>query len=143
MILFSEEKITGTGFGMGVNTLSLFLRSYELIPEDIKEKDYSDTIYITSINEDVSIYTMELARILGGEDFPCIIDYRFKNFKNQLKRANEFGVLIALFVGSDEMENDKVTIKNIVSKEQKIISSNDLIDEIYRILDDYEESAMD
>ncbi|KKL61923.1 hypothetical protein LCGC14_2190400, partial [marine sediment metagenome] len=143
LTLFSEEKITGTGFGMGIYTLTLFLRSYQLIPEDIKEKDYSDTIYIASINEEVSIYAMELARIIRGEDFPCIIDYRFKNLKNQLKRANEFGVVIALIVGPDEMGKDKVTIKNMVSEEQKIISSNDLIDEIYRILDDYEESATD
>ena len=143
LTLFSDEKITGTGFGMGVYTLSLFLRSYELIPEDIKEKDYSDTIYIASINEDVSIYAMELARFIRGEDFPCIIDYRFKNLKNQLKRANELGVLIALIVGPDEMERDKVTIKNMISGEQKTILFDDLIDEIYGILDDYEESETD
>ena len=140
LTLFSEEKITGTGFGMGIYTLTLFLRSYHLIPEDIKEKDYSDTIYIASINEEVSIYAMELARIVRGEDFPCIIDYRFKNLKNQLKRANEFGVLIALIVGPDEMGKDKVTIKNMVSEEQKLISINDLIDEIYKILDDSEKN---
>ena len=143
LTLFSDEKITGTGFGMGVYTLSLFLRSYRLIPDYIKEKDYSDTVYIASINEDVSIYAMELARVVRAEDFPCIIDYRFKNLKNQLKRANELGVLIALIVGPDEMEKNQVTIKNMVSEEQKTISYDDLIDEIYRILDDYEESATD
>jgi len=143
LTLYSDEKITGTGFGMGVHTLSLFLRSYDLIPGDIGEKDYSDTVYIASINEDVSIYAMELARIIRGEDFPCIIDYRFKNLKNQLKRANELGVLITLIVGPDEMENNKVTIKNMISEEQKIILFDGLIDEIYRILDDYEESETD
>ena len=140
LTLYSDEKITGTGFGMGVHTLSLFLKSYELILEDIKEKDYSDTIYIASINEDVSIYAIELSRIIRGEDFPCIIDYRFKNLKNQLKRANELGVFITLIVGPDEKEKNKVTIKNMISEEQKIILFDNLIDEIYRILDDYEES---
>ncbi|MHA1932341.1 MAG: histidine--tRNA ligase [Promethearchaeota archaeon] len=127
LTLYSDEKITGTGFGMGVYTLSLFLKSYDLIPEDIKEKDYSDAIYIASIRE----------------DFPCIIDYRFKNLKNQLKRANELGVLITLIVGPDEMGQNKVTIKNMISEEQKIILFDELIDEIYRIIDDYEESEMD
>ncbi|MFX1601781.1 MAG: histidine--tRNA ligase, partial [Promethearchaeota archaeon] len=65
--MFSDEKITGTGFGMGVYTLSLFLKTYNLIPEEIKEKDYSDTIYITSINEDISTYAFELARIIRDE----------------------------------------------------------------------------
>jgi len=138
--LFSDEKITGTGFGMGVYVLSLFLRSYNLIPEDITEKDYSDTIYIASVNEDVSIYAIELARIIREDDFPCIIDYRFKNLKNQLKRANELGVLITLIVGPDEMEKNRVTIKNMVSEEQKSVYFEDVIDEIYSILDELEES---
>ncbi|MCK4686974.1 MAG: ATP phosphoribosyltransferase regulatory subunit, partial [Candidatus Lokiarchaeota archaeon] len=43
--LFSDEKISGTGFGMGVLMLSLFLKTYNLIPEEIREKDYTDTIY--------------------------------------------------------------------------------------------------
>ncbi len=138
--LFSDEKITGTGFGMGVYMLSLFLRSYNLIPEDIAEKDYSDTIYIASVNEDVSIYAIELARIIREDDFPCIIDYRFKNLKNQLKKANELGVLVTLIVGPDEMEKNRVTIKNMVSEEQKSVYFEDVIDEIYSILDELEES---
>jgi len=138
--IFSDEKITGTGFGMGVYTLYLFLSTYNLIPEDIKEKDYSDTIYIASINEDVSIYALDLARIIREEDFPCIIDYRFKNLKNQLKKASELGVIISLIVGPDEMEKNRVTIKNMVSEEQKTILVEDLIDEIYGMIDEYEES---
>ncbi|MFX1344494.1 MAG: histidine--tRNA ligase [Promethearchaeota archaeon] len=138
--IFSDEKITGTGFGMGVYTLYLFLNTYNLIPEDIKEKDSSDTIYIASLNEDVSIYALDLARIIRQEDFPCIIDYRFKNLKNQLKRASELGVIISLIVGPDEMEKNRVTVKNMISEEQKTILVEDLIDEIYRIIDEFEES---
>ena len=136
LTLFSEEKITGTGFGMGIYTLTLFLRSYHLIPEDIKEKDYSDTIYIASINEEVSIYAMELARIIRGEDFPCIIDYRFKNIKSQLKRASELGVAISLIIGTEELAENKVTIKNMISEAQKKVDMEDLIEEIYKIIDD-------
>ncbi|MFX0077440.1 MAG: histidine--tRNA ligase, partial [Candidatus Hermodarchaeota archaeon] len=72
--LFSDEKITGTGFGMGVLMLSLFLKTYNLIPEEVQEKDYTDTVYITSINEEVSTYALELARMIRTEDFPCIVD---------------------------------------------------------------------
>lgn len=141
--IFSDEKITGTGFGMGVYTLYLFLNTYNLIPEDIKEKDYSDTIYIASLNEDVSIYALDLARIIRQEDFPCIIDYRFKNLKNQLKRASELGVIISLIVGPDEMEKNRVTVKNMISEEQKTILVEDLIDEIYRIIDEFAEFEKD
>lgn len=141
--MFSDEKITGTGFGMGVYTLSLFLKTYNLIPNDIKTKDYSDTIYIASINEDMSTYAFELARIIRDEDFPCIIDYRFKNLKNQLKKANELGVIIVLILGPEELTERTVTIRNMVSEEQKTVDLDDLLDEIYDIVDQFGNNKFD
>ena len=137
--LFSDEKITGTGFGMGVLMLSLFLKTYDLIPEWISERDYTDTIYIASINESVSGYALELARILRDEDLPCIVDYSFKNVKNQLKKASDLGIAITIILGPKEMEAKKVTIKNMVSEEQKVVDLLDIIEEIFKILDEIEE----
>jgi histidyl-tRNA synthetase len=134
--LYSDEKITGTGFGMGVYMLSLFLRTYNLIPDEIKQKDYSDTIYIASISEDISTYAFELARIIRDEDFPCMIDYRFKNLKNQLSRANELGIVIVLIIGPEELSERRVTIRNMISEEQKTVDFDEIIDEIYEIIDE-------
>ena len=133
--LFSDEKITGTGFGMGVLMFSLFLKTYNLIPEEIREKDYTDTIYITSISENVSNYALKLAQMIRAEDFPCIVDYRFSNLKNQLSKANELGVLIVLIIGPKEMEQNEVTIKNMRTEEQETIKISSLIDKIYDIID--------
>ena len=141
--LFSEEKITGTGFGMGVYMLYLFLKTYDLIPDDIREKDYSDTIYIASINEDMATYAFEIARIIRDEDFPCIIDYRFKNLKNQLSKANELGVTIVLIIGPEELAERTVTIRNMISEEQKTIALSDLINEVYDIIDQFSDDNFD
>jgi histidyl-tRNA synthetase len=135
--LFSDEKITGTGFGMGTLMLSLFLKTYNLIPTEIREKDYTDTIFIASINESVSKYALKLAKIVRNEEFPCIIDYRFKGMGNQLSKANELGVLITLIIGPKEMQESNVTIKNMKTEEQKTIKISSLIDEIYAILDEF------
>ncbi|MFX1364839.1 MAG: histidine--tRNA ligase [Promethearchaeota archaeon] len=135
--IFSDEKITGTGFGMGVYMLSLFLKTYNLIPDEIREKDYSDTIYIASINEDMSTYAFKIAQIVRDEDFPCIIDYRFKNLKSQLKKANELGVIIVLIIGPEELTNGTVVIRNMVSEEQKNVDLSELINEIYDIIDQF------
>jgi histidyl-tRNA synthetase len=136
--LFSDEKITGTGFGMGVLMFSLFLKTYNLIPEEIRERDYTDTIYIASISEEVSDYTLNLARMIRAEDFPCIVDYRFSSLKNQLSKANELGVLIVLIIGPKEMEQNEVTIKNMRTEEQETIKISTLIDNIYDIIDELE-----
>ncbi|MBN1802813.1 MAG: histidine--tRNA ligase [Candidatus Lokiarchaeota archaeon] len=133
--LFSNEKITGVGFGMGVLMLSLFLETYGLIPDYIGEKDYTDTIYIASINEKVSSYAIKISKLLREEDLPCIVDYRFNNLKNQLSKAGDIGVLITLILGPKEMELNKVTVKNMKTEEQKIVNLEDLVDEIFEIID--------
>ena len=135
--LFSEERITGTGFGLGILMLSLFLKTYNLIPEEINKMDYSDTIYIASINKEVASYALKLSKIIRDEDFPCIVDYRFTSLKNQLAKANEIGVLITLIIGPNEMEESKVTIKNMISEKQNTIKIGTLLDEIYNIIDEY------
>ena len=135
--LFSEERITGTGFGLGILMLSLFLKTYNLIPEEIKKMEYSDTIYIASINREVASYALKLSKTIREEDFPCIVDYRFASLKNQLAKANEIGVLITLIIGPNEMEENKVTIKNMISEEQKTIKIGELLEEIYNIIDEY------
>ncbi|MFX1321902.1 MAG: histidine--tRNA ligase [Promethearchaeota archaeon] len=135
--LFSDEKITGTGFGMGVLMLSLFLKTYGLIPEEIREKDYTDTIYIASINDEVFNYTYQVAKIIRNEELPCLIDYRFKNLKSQLSRANELGVLITLIIGPQEMEKNEITVRNMKTEDQKTIELTNLIEEIYNIIEQF------
>jgi histidyl-tRNA synthetase len=74
--------------------------------------------------------------MVRAEDFPCIVDYRFSNLKNQLSKANELGVLIVLIIGLKEMEQNEVTIKNMKTEEQETIQNYSLIDKIYDIIDE-------
>ena len=78
--------------------------------------------------------------MIREEDFPCIIDYRFKNVKTQLSKANELGVLVTLIVGPKEMEQNKVTIRNMTTNEQITTDVSNLIEEIYKIFDELEAS---
>ncbi len=54
------------------------------------------------------------------------------------EKANELGILIVLIIGPEEVERNKVTIRNMVSEEQKSVNSEDIIEEIYTILDELE-----
>lgn len=138
--LYSDERVSGIGFGMGVLMLSLFLKTYNLIPDFISEQDNSGVIYIASINEKVANHAIKIADLIREENIPCIIDYRFKGLKNQLSKANELGVLITIILGPKEISENKVMIKNMTNNEQKEIGFNEIIEEIYRIFDELEDS---
>ncbi|TFF94441.1 MAG: histidine--tRNA ligase, partial [Promethearchaeota archaeon] len=124
--LFSDEQLSGIGFGMGVLVLTLFLKTYNLIPASIYDKDYTDTIYVAAINEDVATYAIDIARQIRDEEFPCIVDYRFKSLKSQLSKANELGIFLTIIVGPKELSEGKVTIKNMFTEEQITVYQEDL-----------------
>jgi histidyl-tRNA synthetase len=138
--LFSDEQVSGIGFGMGVLMLSLFLKTYNLIPDYVGEKDYSDVVFIASINEKVANYAIQIADILREEEFPCIIDYRFKSLKSQLSKASELGVLIAIILGPKEMEQNQVSIRTMATGTQKTVGMENLLEELYKIYDELEET---
>ncbi|MBD3197932.1 MAG: histidine--tRNA ligase [Candidatus Lokiarchaeota archaeon] len=128
--LFSEEKLSGVGFGMGILTLRLFLQTYDLIPDNLKEKDYSKTIYIATLKEEVAPYTVQIANKIRNDGYACIIDYRFESIGNQLSKANELGVKISLIIGPNEMNERSITIKNMKTEKQKSIKFENLNKEI-------------
>ncbi|MEJ2251493.1 MAG: histidine--tRNA ligase [Candidatus Lokiarchaeota archaeon] len=137
--LFSDEKLSGIGFGMGLLMLKLFLETYDLLPEDLEEYDYSDTVYLVSVNEKVSSYALKIANKVRREGFPCILDYRFQGVGNQFSKANELGVYVSCIIGPKEMESNSVTLKNMISEEQKNIKFESIIEEIYKIFDEIED----
>jgi histidyl-tRNA synthetase len=134
--LFSEEQLSGIGFGMGVLMLSLFLKTYNLLPDLNNETNYSDVIYIIPIDEEVANYAIKIADKLRIDHLPSIIDYRFKNLKNQLSKANELGVLITIIIGKKETERNEVIIRNMATNEQKTINFKDTNEEIYKMFDE-------
>ena len=76
---------------------------------------------------------------MWDDDLPCILDYSFKNVKNQIKRASDLGIIIIIILGPKEMEAKEVTIKNLFTEEQKVVGLDDIIEEIFNILDEIEE----
>ncbi len=130
--IFSDEQLSGIGFGMGVLMLELFLRTYDLIPQEISEADYSEVIYLATIGDEVAPYVFKVANIIRNAGYSCIIDYRFDNLGNQLSKANDLGNKISLIIGPNEMEQNKITIKNMISEEQETIG----LDTLVNILDD-------
>lgn len=60
-----------------------------------------------------------------------------KNFRNQLIKANELGMLISLIIEPKEMEQKEVIIKNMKTDKQKTFKIDTLIEEIYEIIDNF------
>ena len=123
--LFSEEKLTGTGFAMGDITLQDFLLTWNLLPGFESECEYLVTLWPS---EDTKFLekTLEVSNILRGKG-KNVSTWLEKNTKldKQLKYADKKGFKYAVIIGENEIKKNTIMIKDMVTKNQSEIEIND------------------
>lgn len=75
-------------------------------------------------------YAINISNTLRKENIICDIYYEEKGLKQKLKYANRLGILYVCLLGEDEEKENKVTLKNMETGEQKLIDINEVIKEI-------------
>ncbi len=125
--LFSNEELSGIGFGLGDVTLQNFLNSHNLIP-DLKRHA---TIFIPLMDDSLAVDVMLLSDQLRQGQIACEIMLEGKQkFGKQLALAEKKGYRYVLILGSDELQKGIVNLKDLISGEQKTISLQSLVQDL-------------
>ena len=118
--------LAGVGFALGFERLSEILKTLDLVPEISPVE-----IYIAPVTENELSDAFLIGTSLKDCGFKTEIDYRKTNIKNKLANANKLNVTYIVIVGEEELKNYSVKLKDAQTKEEKVISINDLADELY------------
>ncbi len=113
-------KVAGIGWACGVERLSMLLEGGVDLPRPIA---------VISVGEDVSEKALEIAYRLRRAGFRVEHSYS-GNLKKRMTKANKANAVKAVIFGSDELNQDMVTIKDLDSGEQKTVSLHNLIEEL-------------
>lgn len=125
--LFSNEELSGIGFGLGDVTLQNFLKSHNLIPDF---KRYT-SVFIPLMDDSLSIEILLLANELRQTGINCEVMLEAKQkFGKQLAVAEKKGYRYVLIVGEDEIKNKTANLKDLVTGEQKKINRNSLSEDL-------------
>jgi len=121
------KDIPGTGFGLGFDRTLEAAEQFGLVPE-IKTKT---KVLVTVFSSELSKESLKAAATLQkkGVNAELYPDPAVKLDK-QLKYADRKGVPYAIIIGPDEIENNTVVLKDLIKKEQKELS----LEEIEKIL---------
>lgn len=97
------------GFAMGMERLVLLLQTLERLPALAP----ATNIYIVTMGEAAELAGVKLASELREQNkkFRVQTHCGGGNFKKQFKRADKSGAAVALILGEDEVNNNKVTVK--------------------------------
>lgn len=124
--LFGGEEVVSTGFALGFDRL---INAIEELTGK-KELEPRITAYVAAISESTRGKAFEITQKLRLSDIPTDVDLSRKKFKKLLAYADKIGVKFTVLVGERDLEDNKVTIKNMETGEQELVSIDDVADYI-------------
>jgi histidyl-tRNA synthetase len=124
--LFTSQKIPAFGFGMGDVTIRDFLETHKILPELPSTTD----LYICVAPETPLEEIYKVAGEFREKGVNVAVDISGRKLSDQLKSLDKRRVPFVVTIGSEEIKNQKFTVRNTGTREEN--SGN--IDEIVKFL---------
>lgn len=124
---YTDKKLPGVGISIGLTRLFFKLKEAGLI----KSGQATPTkVLIVRTKEEFLEKCLETATFLRQGGVNTEIYFQVEKMGKQFKYANQLGIPFVVVIGEEEVLQNKVSIKNMKSGEQKIISLDLVIPEI-------------
>ena len=120
---YTNKKLPGVGISIGLTRLFYVLNEYKLL-----KLDYSSAIskaIVIPMIEDLS-YPIKVATELRNKGINAEVYLEEKAFKKKLNYANKLGIPYVIIIGEDEVAQNKVTLKDMKTGEQKLIDADEI-----------------
>ncbi|MFH1678585.1 MAG: histidine--tRNA ligase [Candidatus Omnitrophota bacterium] len=108
------------GFAFGIERL-LLAGGLKSLPEN------QGLIYIIALGEQAEKKGVCLLQALRVNHICADMDYTGRSLKARMRQANESGARCCVIIGDEELEKGSVSLKDMVSGEQKEVSEKDLL----------------
>ena len=115
------------GFAMGVERLLMVLESQG---KELPTPQPCD-IYIAPMGEAAALKASQMCFNLRNEGFQALTDIVGRGLKAQMRYANKINAVFTLVLGDSELESGKAKLKCMANGEEKEISLDNIISEIY------------
>ncbi len=112
---FGGKPTPAVGFAAGIERIMLLLENEEI------PKPGLDAFVVYS-GEEARALAVKMVNELRAKGFSIDFEPDPKGFKAQMKKANRDGAEVALIMGEDELAQGTVTVKNLKTGEQGMVS---------------------
>lgn len=120
---YTERKMPGVGISIGLSRLFFQLIDNNII--SAKDEFISNVLIISMTDE----YDMcaEVATKLREEDLNVQINIEEQKVGKKFKSADNLNVKYVIIIGEDEIKNNVITLKNMITGEQKTLEVDEAI----------------
>ena len=129
-------SVPGVGFAIGIERLMLALEAENINLTDEKNID----VYAFSQGLNDNSYLMNIVNMIRLNGFNVEMDYLNRNMKNNFKKADKLKAKYIIIIGSTEVKNNILTVKNNETLEEFKIKKEEIIDFLDSKLGDINEN---
>ncbi|CAC7302356.1 histidine--tRNA ligase [Staphylococcus aureus] len=122
--LLDGPSETGIGFALSIERLLLALEE-EGIELDIEE---NLDLFIVTMGDQADRYAVKLLNYLRHNGIKADKDYLQRKIKGQMKQADRLGAKFTIVIGDQELENNKIDVKNMTTGESETIELDALVE---------------
>ena len=122
--VFGGKEVESTGFALGFDRL---MNAIDELTEKEELPPHLD-IYVAPISEDVRNKAYEITQMLRKNNIKADVDLNGKKFKKLMNYADKINVEKIAIVGSKDLAEGKITIKDMVTGQQELIEIDGIID---------------
>lgn len=122
--MFGLKDVSGVGISFGLD------RMYDVMAElNLFENTNANStqVLITNFDEAAQQFALPLAAQLRESGIATEIYHQHDKLKKQMKYADDKKIPFVILIGENELKENKVTLKNMVSGEQKLIEAGEVI----------------
>ncbi|MCD4654984.1 histidine--tRNA ligase [bacterium] len=121
--LFSKERVSGVGFGMGDVTIRDFLEAHNLLPK----LPPAIQVHIALFDKSMEKHANEIAHKVRQAGFKTTIQLDIVKLGKQFKWADAKGIPVVILQGPEEKDRKEVQIKHLPTRKQIAVPENDII----------------
>ncbi len=121
--IFGMPNVSGVGISFGADRIYDVMVGMELFPEEV---NVSTKVLFANLGEAEQSVSMKLLSELRSAGIASEIYPDTGKMKKQMEYANKRGVPYVIIIGSNELESEMATVKNMASGEQSSVAFSEL-----------------
>lgn len=125
--VFGMPDVSGVGISLGIDRIFDVMETRQLFPKEIAT---TTKVLITNFGEKEQAFALvQLAQLrkagISVELYPISA-----KLKKQMSYANSLSIPFVILIGSEEVSNDKLTLKNMLTGEQSTLTLKEVIQKL-------------
>jgi len=110
------------GFATGMERAVLNLKRQETVIPGLSKAD----VFIAYLGDDAKVEAVKLASTLRHDGIAVALATGDRSLKAQLRQADSLGSKRVVVIGEEELKNQSVTLRNMMTREQKVVLQSKL-----------------